>query len=57
VSLRGPEAWSDSREIESVFRTLVDKKADALLVGPDAFYPVVQQSLPSVGIARGSRGN
>ena len=28
---------SDSREIESVFRTLVDKKADALLVGPDAF--------------------
>jgi putative ABC transport system substrate-binding protein len=28
---------SDSREIESVFRTLVDNKADALLVGPDAF--------------------
>jgi putative tryptophan/tyrosine transport system substrate-binding protein len=28
---------SDSREIESVFRTLVDNKADALPVGPDAF--------------------
>jgi len=28
---------SDSREIESVFRTLFDNKADALLVGPDAF--------------------
>jgi putative tryptophan/tyrosine transport system substrate-binding protein len=29
---------SDSREIESVFRTLVHNKADALLVGPDAFF-------------------
>jgi putative tryptophan/tyrosine transport system substrate-binding protein len=29
---------SDSREIESVFKTLVDNKADALLVGPDAFF-------------------
>ena len=29
---------SDSREIDSVFRTLVDNKADALLVGPDAFF-------------------
>jgi putative ABC transport system substrate-binding protein len=29
---------SDSREIESVFGTLVHKKADALLVGPDAFF-------------------
>ena len=28
---------SDSREIESVFGTLVHNKADALLVGPDAF--------------------
>jgi len=29
---------SDSREIESVFGTLVHNKADALLVGPDAFF-------------------
>jgi putative ABC transport system substrate-binding protein len=29
---------SDSREIESVFKTLVHNKADALLVGPDAFF-------------------
>jgi putative ABC transport system substrate-binding protein len=29
---------SDSREIESVYRTLVHNKADALLVGPDAFF-------------------
>src|SRR5262245_3504407 len=29
---------SDSREIESVFGTLVHTKADALLVGPDAFF-------------------
>ena len=29
---------SDSREIESVFGTLVHQKADALLVGPDAFF-------------------
>src|SRR5262245_60387067 len=29
---------SDSREIESVFRTLVHNKADALLVGPGAFF-------------------
>src|SRR5262249_52653551 len=28
---------SDSREIEAVFGTLVHSKADALLVGPDAF--------------------
>jgi putative ABC transport system substrate-binding protein len=28
---------SDSREIESVFETLVHNKTDALLVGPDAF--------------------
>jgi putative ABC transport system substrate-binding protein len=27
----------DNREIESVFKTLVHNKADALLVGPDAF--------------------
>jgi putative ABC transport system substrate-binding protein len=29
---------SDSREIESVFGTLVRNRADALLVGPDAFF-------------------
>jgi putative ABC transport system substrate-binding protein len=29
---------SDSREIESVFGTLVHNKADALLVGPDPFF-------------------
>jgi putative tryptophan/tyrosine transport system substrate-binding protein len=29
---------SDSREIESVFKTLVHNKANALLVGPDAFF-------------------
>jgi putative ABC transport system substrate-binding protein len=29
---------SDSREIESVFGTLVHNKADALLVGPGAFF-------------------
>jgi putative ABC transport system substrate-binding protein len=29
---------SDSREIESVFGTLVHNKADALLVGPDSFF-------------------
>jgi ABC-type uncharacterized transport system substrate-binding protein len=29
---------SDSREIESVFGTLIHNKADALLVGPDAFF-------------------
>jgi putative tryptophan/tyrosine transport system substrate-binding protein len=29
---------SDSREIESVFGTLAHNKADALLVGPDAFF-------------------
>src|SRR5262249_21588374 len=29
---------SDSREIESVFKTLVHNKADALFVGPDAFF-------------------
>jgi ABC-type uncharacterized transport system substrate-binding protein len=29
---------SDSREIESVFKMLVHNKADALLVGPDAFF-------------------
>src|SRR5262249_24445241 len=33
---------SDSREIESVFRTLVANKADALLVGPDAFLVIVR---------------
>jgi putative ABC transport system substrate-binding protein len=29
---------SDSREIESAFKTLVHNKADALFVGPDAFF-------------------
>src|SRR4029453_8097544 len=29
---------SDSREIETVFKPLVHNKADALLVGPDAFF-------------------
>src|SRR5262249_45380691 len=29
---------SDSREIEPVFGTLIHSKADALLVGPDAFF-------------------
>src|SRR5262245_16760647 len=52
---------SDSREIESVFGTLVHNKADALLVGPDAFFVsrrlqlailAARHALPAVSLSR-----